>query len=402
MRLWPGIGVAVVAAVTATGAFGGSGSETIATARTAVATPTLAVVVVGSGRVTSTPSGISCPGKCAAAFAAGSRVLLTPTPRSGSRFLRWGGDCTGARACRVRVSGLAAVAAQFVGSATKPTPTPASAVVPGGYSGQNSQNGNGVTLSVPTGGGRVLNFSIPRANLVCVGGGGFERSHLVLEDRRQGRPLVHRDGLTGRRRQRRQGTVHLLGQRALRREVRDRSGRRGRCVSRRPRVRGRNAQVHDEQPDLDGGAKLGAVHRTHRAGHVLGPELAERQRRHALRPRRRRQGAELLDPESQPRLPRRRRDRRSDPDRAGDDQARPLVHRNGVAGRRVERAPERSSRTSCRGPSRDTTVPERRSRPGCTARTSCTPTARVRAPRTTRPGQPLGLDRGRATTRKGR
>ena len=169
-RVGVGVGMAALAAVTATGAFGGASASATSAA---AARPTLAVVVVGGGRVTSAPAGISCPGRCSAAFAAGSRVLLTPTSKRGSRFLRWGGDCAGAGACRVRVSGLAAVAAQFVGSTAKPTPRPTSAVVPGGYSGQNSQNGNGVAFSVPTGGGSVLNFSLPRVNLVCVGGGGI-------------------------------------------------------------------------------------------------------------------------------------------------------------------------------------------------------------------------------------
>src|SRR5438876_8584248 len=104
MRLWLGVGVAAVTAVVAaTGAFGGSGAL-------GAAKPTLAVVAVGSGRVTSRPAGISCPGKCSATFAAGSRVLLTPKAKNGSRFLRWGGNCTGAGACRVKVSALVAVA----------------------------------------------------------------------------------------------------------------------------------------------------------------------------------------------------------------------------------------------------------------------------------------------------
>ena len=169
-RLGLGVGMAALAAVTATGALGGASASATSAA---AAKPTLAVVVVGGGRVTSAPVGISCPGKCAAAFAAGSRVLLTPTSKGGSRFLRWGGDCSGSRACRVRVSGLAAVAAQFVGSTAAPAPAPTSAVVPGGYAGQNSQNGNGVAFSVPAGGGTVLNFSLPRVNLGCVGGGGM-------------------------------------------------------------------------------------------------------------------------------------------------------------------------------------------------------------------------------------
>jgi hypothetical protein len=164
MRLWLAIGVAAVAAVVvATGAFGGSGA-TVATK------PMLAVAVVGGGRVTSKPAGISCPGKCAATFAAGSSVFLTSKAKSGSRFLRWGGSCTGAGACRVRVSALAAVAAQFVGSKPQPPPTQ-SAVEPGGYSGSGS-GGYSVTFYVPAGAGNVLSFSPGNVSLSCAGGGG--------------------------------------------------------------------------------------------------------------------------------------------------------------------------------------------------------------------------------------
>jgi hypothetical protein len=42
----------------------------------------------------------------------------------------------------------------------------------GGYSGRNSQNGNGATLFVPADATSVVNFSIPAVNLVCKGGGG--------------------------------------------------------------------------------------------------------------------------------------------------------------------------------------------------------------------------------------
>jgi len=178
-RVGLGVGMTALAAFTATGAFGGaSASATTA----AAAKPMLAVVVVGSGRVTSTPAGISCPGKCAAAFAAGSRVLLTPTPRGGSRFLRWGGDCTGARTCRPRVSGLTAVAAQFVGSTAGPTPTPTSAAEPGGYAGRG-QGGVSVTFHVPAGGGSVLNFSVPvgGARVECAGGGSYDTPFTILK-----------------------------------------------------------------------------------------------------------------------------------------------------------------------------------------------------------------------------
>jgi hypothetical protein len=177
MRLWLGVGVATVAAVVATGAFGGSGGDTIATGaattRAAGAKPTLAVVIVGSGRVTSKPAGISCPGKCSATFAAGSRVLLTPKAKTRSRFLRWGGACTGAGACRVRVAALTAVAAEFVGPKTQPAPPLKSAVEPGGYSGQQSQTGSPVTFFVPAGGRSVLNFSIPGIYVYCAGGGSY-------------------------------------------------------------------------------------------------------------------------------------------------------------------------------------------------------------------------------------
>ncbi len=181
--LWLGVAGAVVAAVTAAGAFGGSSGATIAAVHVAVAKPTLAVAVVGPGRVTSTPAGISCPGKCSATFAAGSRVLLTQKARTGSRFLRWGGDCTGAGACRVRVSGLAAVAAQFVGSKAQPPPPAGSAVEPGGYSGRG-YGGRDVTFLVPAGAGTVLNFSSSVGPRVTCAGGGSVR-HAPSRSRRR-------------------------------------------------------------------------------------------------------------------------------------------------------------------------------------------------------------------------
>jgi Divergent InlB B-repeat domain len=54
------------------------------------------VSVRGSGRVTSDPHGLSCPGAaCAGTFGAGTRVRLSAHPRSGFRFARWSGACTG-------------------------------------------------------------------------------------------------------------------------------------------------------------------------------------------------------------------------------------------------------------------------------------------------------------------
>jgi hypothetical protein len=80
----------------------------------------------------------------------------------------------------VKVSGLTAVAAQFVGSKPVPNP-PATAVAPGTYTGQNSQNGNGVRFFVAAGGKSVVNFSIPVVNLGCLPGGGAGDHILILQ-----------------------------------------------------------------------------------------------------------------------------------------------------------------------------------------------------------------------------
>jgi hypothetical protein len=144
----------------------------------AAAQPTLAVVVIGSGSVTSSPAGIACPGRCRATFAAGTRVVLSATPRGGARFLRWGGSCSGAGACRVTVSALAAVAAQFeAGGTTGPGPAVAQA---GSYAGSNGQNGNGFTLWVAPGGRAALNVTNPLTQLSCVPAGSGLNDHIRI------------------------------------------------------------------------------------------------------------------------------------------------------------------------------------------------------------------------------
>jgi trimeric autotransporter adhesin len=120
--------------------------------------PTLVVVILGRGSVGSKPAGISCPGKCTATFPAGTSVLLTPKSKSGSPFLRWGGSCVGTRACRVKVSALSAVAAQFAPApTTQPPPTRQKSVAePGAYSLYNASR----TFFVAPGGRNVLNIAI--------------------------------------------------------------------------------------------------------------------------------------------------------------------------------------------------------------------------------------------------
>ncbi len=77
----------------------------------------LSVSVNGSGKVTSSPSGISCPGDCSESFAENTRVTLTAVPSSGYRFSTWGGDCSSCKAnsnCSVVLSSDKTCTAKFV------------------------------------------------------------------------------------------------------------------------------------------------------------------------------------------------------------------------------------------------------------------------------------------------
>jgi Divergent InlB B-repeat domain len=53
----------------------------------------------GAGRVTSTPPGIDCPGACAMTVTAGATVSLAQQADASSRFVGWGGACSGAASC---------------------------------------------------------------------------------------------------------------------------------------------------------------------------------------------------------------------------------------------------------------------------------------------------------------
>lgn len=48
----------------------------------------------GTGSVTSSPSGINCPGTCTANFKNGTSVTLTAAPATGFTFVNWTGACT--------------------------------------------------------------------------------------------------------------------------------------------------------------------------------------------------------------------------------------------------------------------------------------------------------------------
>jgi hypothetical protein len=66
----------------------------------------------GSGTVTSTPAGISCPGTCSAGFADGLEVTLDAAPGAGSTFGGFSGDCAGG-ACVLQMTADRGVTATF-------------------------------------------------------------------------------------------------------------------------------------------------------------------------------------------------------------------------------------------------------------------------------------------------
>ena len=68
----------------------------------------------GTGRVTSNPAGIDCPGTCAASFAQGTSVTLTAAPAATSRFTSFTGTCsTPNTTCSLFMSAAASVIATF-------------------------------------------------------------------------------------------------------------------------------------------------------------------------------------------------------------------------------------------------------------------------------------------------
>ncbi len=73
----------------------------------------------GSGRVASSPAGISCRSACTASFGYGTKVTLTATPANGSRFKGWTGACTGTQTCTVTMSQARTVTATFALAASR-------------------------------------------------------------------------------------------------------------------------------------------------------------------------------------------------------------------------------------------------------------------------------------------
>lgn len=86
------------------------GGETAATATFVKAKTRLTLAVTGGGRVTSSPAGVSCPGRCTGSFAAAS-VRLRATPARGRRFVGWSARCGRRETCVVH--GIVRLTARF-------------------------------------------------------------------------------------------------------------------------------------------------------------------------------------------------------------------------------------------------------------------------------------------------
>lgn len=82
----------------------------------------LAVRMTGDGRVRTDLPGLLCPPTCAAAWDTGTVVVLQASARTGSRFSRWSGACSGAYSrCRLTLNRVREVSAEFVKSSATPT-----------------------------------------------------------------------------------------------------------------------------------------------------------------------------------------------------------------------------------------------------------------------------------------
>src|SRR5438067_1346233 len=104
----------------------------------------LSVVVSGDGSVRSTPAGIDCGTTCKASFVASTEVSLASSAASGSRFVSWGGACSGSSDCNVKLSDDAQVFATFEKTGPKPVDTFRVTIAPAG-------TGTGKVTSGPAG-----------------------------------------------------------------------------------------------------------------------------------------------------------------------------------------------------------------------------------------------------------
>lgn len=74
---------------------------------------TVQLAGTSSGKVVSTPAGISCSPTCSASFAAGTAITLKATPGSGAFFAGWSGACKGTALCKLTMNANESVTATF-------------------------------------------------------------------------------------------------------------------------------------------------------------------------------------------------------------------------------------------------------------------------------------------------
>jgi uncharacterized repeat protein (TIGR03803 family) len=97
-------------------------------------TLTVTLAGTGTGIVSSSPAGITCPGTCSALFPQGTVVTLAETPGTNSTFGDWSGACSGsASACQVTLTQSASVTALFTANLQTTATSLTSSQNPGPY-----------------------------------------------------------------------------------------------------------------------------------------------------------------------------------------------------------------------------------------------------------------------------
>lgn len=73
----------------------------------------LTVRIAGAGSVASDQPGLACAVSCTTTWNAGARLVLTPRPAVGMRFVRWSGACSGSARCALTLRHAAGAVAVF-------------------------------------------------------------------------------------------------------------------------------------------------------------------------------------------------------------------------------------------------------------------------------------------------
>jgi hypothetical protein len=73
----------------------------------------LALTISGSGQVLSDLPGVDCTANCTTQWDKGSNVVLSPTTSKKTRFVHWGGACSGEGTCVLQLNAATAATATF-------------------------------------------------------------------------------------------------------------------------------------------------------------------------------------------------------------------------------------------------------------------------------------------------